>query len=54
VKLLLSTNRVNSNAKDNKQGMTLLIVAVHKGYKDIVKLLLSTDRVNPNAKNKKG
>jgi ankyrin repeat protein len=45
VKLLLSTDRVDPNAKD-EQGVTPLMVAVHEGYEGIVKLILSVMEVN--------
>jgi len=49
VKLLLSTCKVDVNAKD-KDGRTPLLLVAEKGHKEVVKLLLSTGKVNVDAK----
>jgi ankyrin repeat protein len=51
VKLLLSTGKVDVNAKD-KSGRTPLSWAAQKGYEAVVKLLLGTGKIDVNAKDK--
>jgi ankyrin repeat protein len=51
VKLLLSTGKVDVNAKDNG-GRSPLSRAAEKGHEAVVKLLLSTGKVHVNAKSK--
>jgi ankyrin repeat protein len=53
IKLLLSTDKVEFNAKE-KEKLTPLLHAVWYGHWIAVDLLLSTDRVDPNAKDEMG
>lgn len=48
--LLLATDRVNPDTRDN-YGRTPLMIAVEKGSTKIVEMLLATDRVDPDTKN---
>ncbi|RYP14268.1 hypothetical protein DL765_006497 [Monosporascus sp. GIB2] len=50
VRLLLATNGVNTNLRDNKSGQTPLNWAAANGYETVVQLLLDTNKVDINSR----
>ncbi|RYP09549.1 hypothetical protein DL764_001234 [Monosporascus ibericus] len=54
VKLLLGTENVDPNSKDDIWGQTPLLWAAQNGHEAVVKLLLATEKVDPDSKNNRG